>query len=410
MKKFIDNVEKNIRWFENSKVMYPADGFWGVAERLVTLDVEDAVRDEIMEKFAATTMRKNCFVVESRRSDCNFQTAVLFLLYDMLAGDENRRRTGENILDYLYFRSALKRPENYKLPNAWRWSDVALTPDGHWLDDNSWCILLQCALYKNFPELNRKYDCGKWAQNLAGHLNAVVQRIVETEPDAKGEMTDPAKIWTGNLRLPHWGGLAVFALSCIHRIFGHPEYLPGIRAYLTRLKAELPGFSTSEYAYAMMGAVAAAEAFNDDIAKETARLSRDLLINAADPASGTLPSGHYEAPAGKALADMIYTLNWSLLGLQMYSLFAPEDQAVKELLDKQLTLVASIQDDSTEAEFNGCWRGMYDMEKGSWGGGNCYEGGSSSIYTGWTNAPVSLAFLLHDTGKSLLELTGIRNF
>ena len=51
---------------------------------------------------------------------------------------------------------------------------------------------------------------------------------------------------------------------------------------------------------------------------------------------------------------------------------------------------------------------MFDMNQNSWGGGDRFEGGAGSIYTGWTNAPVSLAFLLHDSGKSLLELTGFR--
>jgi len=37
---------------------------------------------------------------------------------------------------------------------------------------------------------------------------------------------------------------------------------------------------------------------------------------------------------------------------------------------------------------HGCWRGMYDMKMKKWGGGNCFEGGADSIYTGWTNAPI----------------------
>ena len=34
---------------------------------------------------------------------------------------------------------------------------------------------------------------------------------------------------------------------------------------------------------------------------------------------------------------------------------------------------------------------MYDMKAKAWGGGNCYEGGAGSIYTGWTNAPIAWA-------------------
>ena len=60
--------------------------------------------------------------------------------------------------------------------------------------------------------------------------------------------------------------------------------------------------------------------------------------------------------------------------------------------DKVLDLLMNIQDQSQEPYLHGCWRGMYDMNKKQWGGGDFYEGGSNSIYTGWTNAPISIAF------------------
>ena len=183
-----------------------------------------------------------------------------------------------------------------------------------------------------------------------------------------------------------------------------------LEKYLQKLQQEVPDFSTSEYAYAMMGAVAAAVAFDSKVAAKTAKLSRDLLLNAANKENGTLPSSHYEAPSGKSLADLIYTLNWSLLGLQMYCKFMPDDIEAADLLMKQLTTVANIQDDSASLSFKGCWRGMYDMERKCWGGGNLYEGGSASIYSGWTNAPISLAFMLNDANKSLLEFVGIKDF
>jgi hypothetical protein len=44
---------------------------------------------------------------------------------------------------------------------------------------------------------------------------------------------------------------------------------------------------------------------------------------------------------------------------------------------------------------------MYDTRAGAWGGGDRWEGGQGSIYSGWTNAPISLAFLFDVTGESL---------
>ena len=406
MNKFINAAAKNIRWFENSGVMYPTDGFWGVAERLVTLDIESDVRDEIMTHFTSRTMLDGCFAVESRRPDCNFETALFFLLYGTVCGDEKRFRTGENLLDYLYFRSGMMRNEKHALPGAWRWSHIICSNGGHWFDDNSWCIIAEAAIAAGFPELDKKYRAGFWAEKLADPLHEALKRTIAAEPNEKGELLDPENLVIGNARLPHWGGLTIFALSCIHAAKGKKKYLPTIRKYLEMLKKELPTFSTSEYAYALMGAAAVSAAYKDKSAAEVAVIARDLLVNAADKKSGTLPSGHYEAPAGKQLADLIYTLNWSILGLQMYCRIFADDEAEK-LLAKQLDLVVKIQDKSPSKLYRGCWRGMYDMETRSWGGGNRYEGGSSSIYTGWTNAPISLALLLQTQNSSLLELSGI---
>ena len=60
-----------------------------------------------------------------------------------------------------------------------------------------------------------------------------------------------------------------------------------------------------------------------------------------------------------------------------------------------IELLVSIQDSERSPSFSGCWRGMYDVEKRTWNCGDLYEGGSGSIYSGWTNAPISIA-LLHD--------------
>ena len=45
---------------------------------------------------------------------------------------------------------------------------------------------------------------------------------------------------------------------------------------------------------------------------------------------------------------------------------------------------------------------MFDLTTRQWGGGNHYEGGADSIYTGWTNAPIgwSLEQLLLDQEAS----------
>ena len=408
MERKIKSVLNSLRWFECSGIMRPADGFWGVAERLVTWDVEDEVKEEILKHFTSRTLLKDCFVVESRRPDCNFQTALLFLLNGKLLENETAANTGRNLLDYLFFRSGMKRSGTFKLPHAWRWSHITCGDGGHWFDDNSWCIILECAIRASFPELDAQYHAGICADALSAPLCPALERTLEAAPNEKGERFDPEKLWLGDVHLPHWGALPVFALSCVHASRNRPDYLPVIRKYLAYLKEELPGFSTSEYAYALMGATAAEAAFGDALAAEVARMSCECLCAAADPDSGTLPSGHYEAPVGKERVDLIYTMNWSVLALQMYCRLHPRRIKAKSLLRKQLDLLISIQDTSQSLRFFGCWRGMYDLASHSWGGGNRYEGGASSIYSGWTNAPIALAILMDAFHLSLLDVTGIR--
>ena len=99
-------------------------------------------------------------------------------------------------------------------------------------------------------------------------------------------------------------------------------------------------------------------------------------------------------------ADLIYTINWVLLGMREFSL--AENGKYRPQLDKIIDLLVSIQDDSESLSFKGCWRGMYDVKNHTWNCGDMYEGGSGSIYTGWTNAPISLGLLFECIGKSFL--------
>ena len=80
------------------------------------------------------------------------------------------------------------------------------------------------------------------------------------------------------------------------------------------------------------------------------------------------------------------------------------DRIMEASEEDLLKLLLQIQDTAPEKQFAGCWRGMYDLSTGSWGGGDRYEGGAASIYTGWTNAPISLAICFALRGEALTDL------
>ena len=96
--------------------------------------------------------------------------------------------------------------------------------------------------------------------------------------------------------------------------------------------------------------------------------------------------------AAPHLADLIYTDNWAVLALHHLHLLTG-DRAFLRSRDRALRFLAAIQDRSPSPHFAGCWRGLYDTRAGAWGGGDHYEGGANSLYSGWTNAPIAWAFL-----------------
>ena len=166
--------------------------------------------------------------------------------------------------------------------------------------------------------------------------------------------------------------------------------------------AEIKNFTASELAYIMIGFSAAAM-FGITGAEAPCIAAAEILLSKADPKTGLIPSEwNKEAPVGTNLVDLIYTMNWALLGFQMTASLINE-RKYSEMSRKILDLVVGIQDNSEEKHLNGCWRGMYDLEKNEWGGGNRYEGGADSIYSGWTNAPITTAFLFELCKTSFLE-------
>ena len=169
---------------------------------------------------------------------------------------------------------------------------------------------------------------------------------------------------------------------------------------LSSLGIQKYGQKVEERLHALIGLCAAFAYLKDETFRQQAGRRAEALIARMDPNSGNIPAEHYEAPAGANLVDMIYTVNWALLGLCAARNFRPEFQTAYE---RVLNLVLSIQDTSPQPQFHGCWRGMFDLDAGTWGGGNRFEGGAASIYSGWTNAPVSWVLANELNGKAVFD-------
>ena len=382
-KKLEKSLLKTWNWFTRSGVMLPADGSWGVAERVMLTEGNEA-REKTLDSFPAWTEHKGHCIIEQRRADCNMETAFLFLMLHNLFGNfQPFRKTALNLLDYLYFKSGLlHRKGEGNFPGTWEWSHIKFS-NNIYFDDNAWMVILPLKIAKISPALDQKYNMRYFALRLAGTLAQEAPAYLQGEADPERKFS-----FLGNIKLPHWGSLVCLALAEAFLCDPDEKYLPFIEMYEEYLVKNADSFTTSEFAYAILGSTSAYYATGRQKSLDCAKLFAEKILSVMDPETGAIPSEHYEAPSGKGLADTIYTMNWSLLALQNMAYLDTRYQAAYE---KILSLLLRIQDNSMAKHLKGCWRGMYDLEKECWGGGDRFEGGANSIYTGWTNAPIAWA-------------------
>ena len=385
-------LEASLGWFVHSGVMMPNDGMWGVAERVAVTAGNDAI-EKMRSHFPAWTDHDGYCIIEQRRADCNFQTAYLFLTASRVLKEPCYYDIGVAILDFLYFRSGLLNRSDANFPiGVWNWSHIRW--EGVlWFDDNAWCIALPLEIAHFFPELEARYGLRHWAEELVrGYLEGF-RGACEATIFANPELAETPwqfQHWRGPVHQPHWGSLACMALARASQEFevlGVTEVLANYRAFLAR---RTETWNASELSYALLGLLAAFRFTRQADDLELARRF-GMRLTSKMSAEGNLPSEHYEAPNGPRLVDTIYTVNWAVLAMQMLQGTLPEFHSGYERL---LQLLTTIQDRSEAPQFRGCWRGMFDLQTGQWGGGDRYEGGAGSIYTGWTNAPIALAFAL----------------
>jgi hypothetical protein len=150
-----DALTKNLDWFLNSGIMVPADGKWGVAERIAVTENNSAL-DKMYSSFPAWTEFDGYSVIEQRRADCNFETALLFLLASEALGNQKYYQIAVNILDFLYFRSGLLNRFDAKYPaGCWNWSHIQWG-NAIWFDDNGWNCAIQLIIAERYPELDEK--------------------------------------------------------------------------------------------------------------------------------------------------------------------------------------------------------------------------------------------------------------
>ena len=373
--------------------MLPADGSWGIAERLVIKENNSALA-HMQKDFPTHSEVNGKLIIEHRRPDCNFQAALAFALLGKNSGSTEAMTTADNLLNYLYNRSASRNTHVPSYPQGtWRWSDDRwIVPV--WYDDNSWCAFIPLLLSKLVPEFEAKYQLVDGALETTHEL----YHALNLAQDRFGNFKRPEflPLWNGWPNMPHFGSLVCMALGAALHYGKRPDYELLIKDYYQFIVRNIDQQDISECTYILMGASVCASAGCDtlDLAVNVA----EHLLRKLDNPYHNLPSEHgTEAPVGEHLMDLIYTTNWACLGFQMLNSVKP-DKRYSDFLQQTAQKLVEIQDES------GCWHGMFDLKANCYGGGDCYEGGANSIYTGWTNAPICCFLSLLNMNKSFIDL------
>jgi hypothetical protein len=332
--------------------------------------------------------------MEHRRADCNFQVAYLYWLSASALNEPRYRTICDNLLTYLFCRSGMRDLYLEKIPvGLWRWSMPQLQAT-YWLDDNSWNGLICLLLSVLDPELEKKFSLKQAGLQVADALAGIMPNAME---DPKPYFHEPC--WSGCVESPHWTALPAMTLAYAYVVGRETRYADVAIKCLNFLESRRSRFTSSENAYLLLGTAMSAWILDSDDLKNKAQTTGDYLCSIAAP-RGNFPSEWGETPAGKNLVDTIYTQNWATLGFQILAEQTKERRYV-ETFEKSLQLLMDIQDPSPEKHLHGCWRGLYDLDLSQWGGGDCFEGGANSIYTGWTNAPIAISLACSLLGTSI---------
>ncbi len=392
-------LEANFRWFERSGIMDPPDCSWGVAERIL-LTRNNTALSKTLQEFPARRNFGDYLAIEHRRPDCNFQTALAYALDGVFGDHPERLKTAEELMTFVYCRTAARNTHSPAFPyGTWRWSDDRWNVPV-WYDDNSWCTLIPILLANLVPEWDEKFQLKESAAVTAHELYRAM--ILAEDRFGNFARAEFVPLWNGFPQKPHFGSLACMALAAVMLQNPRDDYRHLIESYHRFLERDYGGLNTSECSYALIGATLSAAAGCDtlDFARRTAR----MLLGHVVEATGNLPSENgREAPVGKHLVDLIYTFNWAVLGFQMLQTLEPAPE-YQQFLDRSVALLLEIQDHTDCPGLNGCWRGMFDLEQRAYGGGDCYEGGANSIYSGWTNAPLNCFLNLYRQNSSFVSL------
>ena len=368
------------------------------------------------------------------RSDSNGESSVSFALRWKMDGDKKSKQIAGNLLDWLYFRSGLFQNDstksNYGLLLWAPGQAQALYQDNDIkailgcmgtsaiLGTDRWDEVLVKDILGNFrttgvngfrggrienPDLLRDgwqkywnattilyqphYEAWTWASYLwlydKTHWKPLLER---TRMAITMMMKAYPNDWRWTNGIQQERGRMLLPLSWLIRIDDRQEY----REWLKLIATDLEKCQDNSGA----------------IREELGALDHgDMAPNTSNESYGT-----GEAPLiqqnGDAIADLLYTCNFTSLGLhEAYA--ATGDQYYKKMADKLSEFLIRIQVASDKhSELDGGWFRAFDYRQWEYWGSNADSGwGAWSIETGWTQAWIPSVLAMRELKINLWDLT-----
>jgi len=367
------------------------------------------------------------------RSDSNGETALAFALRGRLDGDPHSEAVARNLLDWVYFNSGLFDPDARRPTGGTiRWAadsgalyadnDVKVILSGLGtaaiLGTDRWDEAILKNIIGNFRTTGREgfrrralrdsrlakdgwepywreryvylgphYEAWIWASYLwlydktrepilLERTRRGIRRMMEGYPDGWQ--------WTNGIEQER--GRMLLTLAWLIRVEDRPEY----RGWLRRLAEDMRRGQDA------CGA----------IREELGAIERGKYR----PPQSNAEYGRHEAPLvqtnGEPIADLLYTCNFTLLGLHEAHA-ATGEPLYREMADRLAEFVVRVQVRSeAHPELDGGWFRAFDFRRWDYWGSNADSGwGAWAIEVGWTQGWIPTTLALRELNLNLWDLT-----
>ncbi|WP_010281372.1 hypothetical protein [Bacillus timonensis] len=395
-------IEKGMNWFLTSGILPKEDGCLGIYENI------HSIRSDISKDY---------------RPDCHAHTALLFYLYGEYANEQKWIERSNNLLNYLFEAGYQDTDPDSATYGFWKWfQSPKRKPDQIFSDDNSWVTLVLLYLYRKTGKTEYKERGLLTAYALLQTQN---KNGLRPECIREQELLDNGTAYFKNSTLasmnPHFEAIVHAAFIQAYFVSKDDAFLQtAYQGTLTLLEnkrdlkfmySKTAGYSRFLLSLAQMYAVT-----KDEIILKGLQEVLEYLTNHQHDLGGIEESDNPEPDRygtedtgvfrmnGEGIADQLYTNNFLLMN-SWEAWKATGDPKVKELHEKLVQFLASIQITSSKKEFDGGWMRSFHLESGEYFGNNGDTGwGAYVIESGWTNAIILSSLILKELDQSLLDL------